>query len=587
MENNLKDGQNAVAEKPSEPISVELCPSHDPMSVSNTQSNEILNVDCRVSSISSMVELTSNYKNLQSDCRDGNSTINQNLERDIASITSDFMIGGLGTTDLDSIHESSQKMEDEKENNQRKPVGFESTMDDVSDTELESYLQELEYEIQVTGLDQLSQGIQKVSDVDNEEDGDNLSKASTIEFNELKLLKDPKEDDVVHEVIEAVMVEEIQAPQVQELGPPPPPPQLHIDTNMFQSTDSIHFVDSSVMDNNKEAILVSENCIDQIPQQIKEIESHETPSGSTQPVTNFESSQNTDEPKNEIELNHHPDQEVVQEIDEIEIRNDTSETRNQRPNSLDIKPTISPIVVNESETVSEATSPGHTPPPTATERVPTENDGMTSSSSEDFSAAATSTTNLSSADGLAIEQLGKIAPYWVPDNMTNNCMQCDQKFSLIKRRHHCRACGQLLCSSCCCFKAKLEYLGDAEARICIQCDHILSKCDGELPSENASLQPSRQPNPNNPMEYCSVIPPHQQVSQSSSVPISVMVPIGVLKREGQPRGNRKDKNVIFSDGIRPGCDLTELDNNWDVKQTSEGSLRRSKNRVQTPPGEFY
>lgn len=43
----------------------------------------------------------------------------------------------------------------------------------------------------------------------------------------------------------------------------------------------------------------------------------------------------------------------------------------------------------------------------------------------------------------------------------------------------------------------------------------------------------RQPNPNNPMEYCSTIPPLQQAAGSlRQPPPTVMVPVGVLKREG-------------------------------------------------------
>lgn len=100
----------------------------------------------------------------------------------------------------------------------------------------------------------------------------------------------------------------------------------------------------------------------------------------------------------------------------------------------------------------------------------------------------------------------------------------------------------------------------------------------------SSERPSIPPNPNNPMEYCSVIPPHQQVAQSSQVsPISVMVPVGVLKREGREgaRGPRKDKNVMFSDGIRPGCDLTDLDN-WDKCNATEGASKKTSKRVSTP-----
>lgn len=220
------------------------------------------------------------------------------------------------------------------------------------------------------------------------------------------------------------------------------------------------------------------------------------------------------------------------------------------------------------------------------------------------------------AANISMHQLGKMAPYWVPDNMTVFCMQCNQKFSFIKRRHHCRACGLVLCSACCSLKAKLEYLGDVEARICVQCDIILNQNrdsnrvsnvsvlfnfphfvlifrllsaiknggghqsnDGTNGADAASVinspyvdMPSpmaRSPNPNNPMEYCSVIPPHQQVTGDASAPISVMVPVGVLKREGvAPKSQRKEKNVMFSDGIRPGCDLTDLDNSWDSRPSN-------------------
>lgn len=39
--------------------------------------------------------------------------------------------------------------------------------------------------------------------------------------------------------------------------------------------------------------------------------------------------------------------------------------------------------------------------------------------------------------------LGKEPPFWVPDADAPCCMQCDLKFTVIKRRHHCRACGKV------------------------------------------------------------------------------------------------------------------------------------------------
>jgi len=58
----------------------------------------------------------------------------------------------------------------------------------------------------------------------------------------------------------------------------------------------------------------------------------------------------------------------------------------------------------------------------------------------------------------------------------------------------------------------------------------------------------RQPNPNNPMEYCSTIPPLQQLAGSLPPPPTVMVPVGVLKREGSKHRTEGQKSVIFSDG---------------------------------------
>lgn len=37
--------------------------------------------------------------------------------------------------------------------------------------------------------------------------------------------------------------------------------------------------------------------------------------------------------------------------------------------------------------------------------------------------------------------IGKHAPLWIPDSEAMNCLHCDTKFTMIKRRHHCRACG--------------------------------------------------------------------------------------------------------------------------------------------------
>ncbi|KAL8171587.1 hypothetical protein V2J09_023391 [Rumex salicifolius] len=38
--------------------------------------------------------------------------------------------------------------------------------------------------------------------------------------------------------------------------------------------------------------------------------------------------------------------------------------------------------------------------------------------------------------------------FWMPDNSCSVCYECDSKFNLINRRHHCRLCGRIFCAKC-------------------------------------------------------------------------------------------------------------------------------------------
>ncbi|AOA60944.1 E3 ubiquitin-protein ligase [Komagataella phaffii CBS 7435] len=39
-------------------------------------------------------------------------------------------------------------------------------------------------------------------------------------------------------------------------------------------------------------------------------------------------------------------------------------------------------------------------------------------------------------------------PAWQPDSDSTQCHICHSKFTLLKRRHHCRRCGHLVCNRC-------------------------------------------------------------------------------------------------------------------------------------------
>lgn len=134
-------------------------------------------------------------------------------------------------------------------------------------------------------------------------------------------------------------------------------------------------------------------------------------------------------------------------------------------------------------------------------------------------------------NSVPLNMLGKMAPFWTPDSEAMNCLHCNLKFTVVKRRHHCRACGLVLCSKCCYLKYKLEYMDNQEARVCTKCYEVLS---GQSSEGQTSPSGSQRPlNPANPMDYCSTVPPLQQVGNLPVTPPSVMVPVGVLKRKGK------------------------------------------------------
>lgn len=39
--------------------------------------------------------------------------------------------------------------------------------------------------------------------------------------------------------------------------------------------------------------------------------------------------------------------------------------------------------------------------------------------------------------------------FWMPDATSIDCFDCCSKFTTIRRRHHCRICGQIFCNDCC------------------------------------------------------------------------------------------------------------------------------------------
>lgn len=71
---------------------------------------------------------------------------------------------------------------------------------------------------------------------------------------------------------------------------------------------------------------------------------------------------------------------------------------------------------------------------------------------------------------------------WVPDERVRECHDCKSKFTGIRRRHHCRACGQVFCNGCTKHRTRLPTLGyNTLERVCDACwlDVTRSQMDDE------------------------------------------------------------------------------------------------------------
>ncbi|XP_018418910.1 PREDICTED: FYVE, RhoGEF and PH domain-containing protein 6 [Nanorana parkeri] len=89
--------------------------------------------------------------------------------------------------------------------------------------------------------------------------------------------------------------------------------------------------------------------------------------------------------------------------------------------------------------------------------------------------------------------LGSKAPIWIPDGRATMCMICTSEFTLTYRRHHCRACGKIVCQACSTNKYSLEYLKYHLARVCDLCFQQLQKQDS--PSIAKSCSPANHKSP--------------------------------------------------------------------------------------------
>merc|ERR1740128_743035 len=60
--------------------------------------------------------------------------------------------------------------------------------------------------------------------------------------------------------------------------------------------------------------------------------------------------------------------------------------------------------------------------------------------------------------------------HWVQDGVADTCLACGIRFTIYERKHHCRSCGKVFCSSCSKYQIEIPELKISRpVRVCGSC----------------------------------------------------------------------------------------------------------------------
>eukprot|EP00128_Syssomonas_multiformis_P000998 Colp12_sorted_trinity150504_noHs@24810 len=190
---------------------------------------------------------------------------------------------------------------------------------------------------------------------------------------------------------------------------------------------------------------------------------------------------------------------------------------------------------------------------------------------------------------------------WAPDEAAKRCYTCKQEFSIVRRKHHCRECGQIFCNSCSSKRKQLLSYHDARVRVCDTC----------FPLPPPEDQPHARPAvPVTVADEQTQASGHQEVhneahsvplTSSQSCPSRVQTEDPAIRLENllnACRTNFEDDNLIQALAIlkkidklvavhmKDGVDANEIKSILDKNAKMISSMRTSLNEIQELQQQF-
>ncbi|CDS08877.1 hypothetical protein LRAMOSA10238 [Lichtheimia ramosa] len=200
--------------------------------------------------------------------------------------------------------------------------------------------------------------------------------------------------------------------------------------------------------------------------------------------------------------------------------------------------------------------------------------------------------------------------FWMSDEQCKECYKCRKPFKLLRRRHHCRICGQIFCGKCASHTISGQlYNQKGEVRVCNFCfreHHMGRDASGETAVRNIDPLPEHQLLPHNASESVTIIPSQpppsappkmhiptptvkhpsslgQQYGDSDATTVQLEITTDASSLHDHPRPSFQTSNTTTTT-IGGGGTLSRSGSisasapggmsDMDIEQNGDGSLRR-------------